>query len=91
MGGRGPAQVRGASAVARQALAFRHRARHARVALVDGSPALVVTVKERVVAALTFTFARNLIAGVDVIGDPDTLGAIASGTRPDPADRQPEM
>jgi RNA polymerase sigma-70 factor (ECF subfamily) len=62
----GDFRVRGAAAVARQALAFAHRAWQARVDLVDGAPAILVIVRGRVVTTLTFAFAGDRVAAVTI-------------------------
>jgi RNA polymerase sigma-70 factor (ECF subfamily) len=81
-----PRLLRGAEAVARQALAFSQRAAHARVALVEGSPAIVVEPHGRLVTIMTFTIVGERIAALEVIADPRRLAqsAAASGTRGSP-------
>jgi RNA polymerase sigma-70 factor (ECF subfamily) len=61
-----PAVVRGAEQVGRQALAFGQRARHAGVGLVAGAPAILVAPGGRLALVLTFTFAGERIAAVDI-------------------------
>jgi RNA polymerase sigma-70 factor (ECF subfamily) len=65
--------LRGAKAVARQALAFSHRAEHGHVGLVDGSPAILVTPNRRLVTIITFTIVRGRIAGLEITADPEVL------------------
>ena len=69
-----PAVLRGASMVARGAVASGVRAEHSRLALVDGSVGIVFAPAGRlqVVLALTVSTAR-LITAIDVIADPDRL------------------
>lgn len=66
----GPAELRGAAAVAE---AFKGRARAARPALVDGVMALVVRIGGRLRIVLALTFAGGRIAEVNAIADPDRL------------------
>jgi RNA polymerase sigma-70 factor (ECF subfamily) len=68
-----PRLLRGAREVARQALTFSRRARHARVTLVNGSVAIVVTVRGRVAITMAFTFAGDRIAGIEVLADPGQM------------------
>jgi len=68
-----PTVVRGASAVAGQALAFARQAAHARPATASGRPALLVEVNGRLVTALLFTITDGLITAIDIVGDPDRL------------------
>jgi RNA polymerase sigma-70 factor (ECF subfamily) len=72
-----PTVVTGADDVARQALAFARRARHAHVGLVDGTPAILVMPRGKLAVVLTFTFAGGRIGTVDVIADPARLARIA--------------
>jgi RNA polymerase sigma factor (sigma-70 family) len=75
-------QARGADAVARQALAFSHRARHAHIGLVDGAPALLVAPGGRLVTIITFTISGDRIAGIDIVADPRRLAELAGGPPP---------
>jgi RNA polymerase sigma-70 factor (ECF subfamily) len=68
--------VRGARAVAGQALSFAGRARSAAPALVDGAPGLVVTAKGRPRTALAFSFRGGRILELEVISDPGRLAAL---------------
>ncbi|WP_119730162.1 sigma-70 family RNA polymerase sigma factor [Thermomonospora amylolytica] len=72
-----PTRLRGADAVARQALAFSRRAEHARVGLVDGAPAILVAPHGRLTTALTFTIIDGRIAMIDIIADPERLARLA--------------
>ncbi|RZS41392.1 RNA polymerase ECF family sigma subunit [Herbihabitans rhizosphaerae] len=65
--------IRGAEAVARQALTFMTRASAARTAMVDGAPGIVVEPQGTPVIALLFTIAGDKIAHIDVCADPDRL------------------
>jgi RNA polymerase sigma factor (sigma-70 family) len=82
-----PDRISGAEAVARQALAFAHRARHARVALVAGAPVILVAPHGRLATAMTFTIADARIATIDIIAAPHDLAALADLAEPaEPAD-----
>jgi RNA polymerase sigma-70 factor (ECF subfamily) len=61
-----PTVVAGAGRVGRQALAFGQRARQARVGLVAGGPAILVTPRGRLALVLTFEFAGECIARIDI-------------------------
>jgi RNA polymerase sigma-70 factor (ECF subfamily) len=69
-----PQERRTAAVVARGALAA--RARHASVALINGSVGLLVVRENRVWVALSFTFEKDRITAIDVIADPDRLAAL---------------
>jgi RNA polymerase sigma factor (sigma-70 family) len=71
-----PTVIRGADAVARQALAFSHRAGHAQVALVDGAPAIVVAPHGLPVTVLTFSFTGGKIAVLEIVADPRRLARL---------------
>jgi RNA polymerase sigma factor (sigma-70 family) len=71
-----PVEVRGAQAVARQALAFSQRARSARVALVDGTVGIVVARGAEVLTILTFAIVDGRIAEVRIRADPERLRAM---------------
>ena len=66
--------VRGAPAVAAQALAYSGRARHARPALVDGAVGIVVAPRGRLATVMVFTVARGRIVAIEVVADPTRLG-----------------
>jgi RNA polymerase sigma factor (sigma-70 family) len=72
-----PTRVSGAHAVARQALAFSSRAKHAHTGLVNGVPAILVTPHGRLVTVMTFTVADGKIVTLDVIADPQHLDRLA--------------
>ncbi|MEH1167472.1 sigma-70 family RNA polymerase sigma factor [Micromonospora sp. CPCC 205539] len=72
-----PTRLRGANAVARQALAFSQRARHASVGLVDGAVAILVAPQGRLAIVLTFAIHDSRIAAVDIIADPQRLAALS--------------
>lgn len=62
--------IRGADAIAR---AFAGRARAARPASIDGQPAAAWVHDGRVLVLFRFTFARERVAGIELVGDPATL------------------
>jgi RNA polymerase sigma factor (sigma-70 family) len=70
------AMLRGAHDVAAAALASAPRARQSEVALIDGSPGILMAVGGRVQVALTFEVVEGLIAAVDVIAAPRRLAAL---------------
>ena len=74
-----PTRLAGARTVARQALAFSHRAEHARVGIVDGAPAILVAPNGRVVTVMTFAIPDSRIVAVDVIADPRRMGRARAG------------
>jgi RNA polymerase sigma-70 factor (ECF subfamily) len=76
--GASPTRLRGAHTVAHQALAFSHRAQHARVGLVNGEPAILVTPHGHLVTVMTFTIRDSRIAAIDIIADPQRLAQLAT-------------
>jgi RNA polymerase sigma factor (sigma-70 family) len=66
-------EVRGARAVAQQALTFSRRARFAQVALVNGAVGIVVAPRGRLVAVMVFTVRRGKIVEIDMLADPARL------------------
>jgi RNA polymerase sigma-70 factor (ECF subfamily) len=76
--GAAPVRLRGAGAVARQALAFSHRAPHARVGVVDGAPAILVAPHGRLVTIMTFTVRDGLVVAIDIVADPDRLAGLST-------------
>ena len=73
------AELRGAEAVAAN---FKGKAQAARPALVDGALGVVVAPQGRLLLALKLTFAGDRIAAIDVVADPDRLGALELSTMP---------
>ena len=71
-----PVTVRGAAAVAGGARASAARGRFTRVALVNGTPGLVMAPRGRLMLALVFTYSGDTISQIDVIADPDRLAAL---------------
>ena len=73
----GPSQlVRGARAVAGQALRFAPIAGHARPALVNGTPGLVAAPHGRPVAVMALTVRDGRIAEINILADPDRLSRL---------------
>jgi RNA polymerase sigma factor (sigma-70 family) len=69
-------EVRGAPAVAEQVRTFASLARFARPALVNGAAGFVVAPRGRPVAVAGFTVTGDRIAEIDLLADPDRLGAL---------------
>ncbi len=68
-----PAEVRGARAVADETRVFARLARSAVVALVDGTPGIVVAPRGRLFAVLRLRIEHGRITEIDVIADPTRL------------------
>jgi RNA polymerase sigma factor (sigma-70 family) len=69
--------VRGAAAIAGQAMRYRATAAlQARFATVNGGPGIVGTVDGSVTSVLAFTVANGLIIQVDILTDPQRLAAL---------------
>jgi RNA polymerase sigma factor (sigma-70 family) len=66
-------EVRGARAVAEQALTFSRRARFAQLALVNGAVGLIVAPRGRLIVVMVFTVRRGKIVKIDVLADPARL------------------
>src|SRR6516164_513281 len=71
-----PVTIRGAAAVAGGAGAAAARARYGRVALINGTPGLVMAPRGQLVLALAFTYSGDKISQIDVIADPARLDAL---------------
>jgi RNA polymerase sigma factor (sigma-70 family) len=71
-----PAEIRGAAAWAKGAVAYGHMARLTQPALVDGAIGVVVAPRGRLVRALRFTIADGKITEIEVIGNPARLGEL---------------
>src|SRR5207237_5074527 len=72
-----PVTVRGAAAVARGARTASARSRHSRVALVNGTPGIVMAPRGRLVRVLAFTITAPRISRIGVIADPARLRELA--------------
>jgi RNA polymerase sigma factor (sigma-70 family) len=70
-----PALLRGADAVAKQALLG--KGRHAQLALISGDVGIVVAAGTRLDLALTFALRRDRILNIDLIADPARLRILA--------------
>src|SRR5215204_1349522 len=68
--------VRGARAVAGQALAFSQFAPFARPALVNGAAGLVTAPGGRALSVMGFTVRRGKVAEIDILADPERLGRL---------------
>jgi RNA polymerase sigma factor (sigma-70 family) len=73
---REPVVLRGARSVAHGAVASAGRARATEPALLDGRVGLVMASGGRLSVALAFVVAHDRITEIDVIADPDRLGAL---------------
>ena len=71
-----PVTIRGAAAVAGGARASAARGRFTRVALVNGTPGLVMAPRGRLAVALAFTYSGDKISQIDVVADPGRLAAL---------------
>src|ERR1700754_19287 len=72
--------LHGARAVSEETRMFAHRARSAEVALVDGTPGIVVAPRGRLVVVLRVTVEHDRITEIEVIGDPRRLDTLDLGT-----------
>ncbi len=68
-----PATLRGAAAVARGARVASGRSRYSGVALVNGTPGIVMAPRGRLVLVLALTIGDSTISRIDVIADPARL------------------
>jgi RNA polymerase sigma-70 factor (ECF subfamily) len=73
-----PPEIRGAEAVARQALAGALPGARLHPALVNGAAGVVVTIHGRPFAVMGFTVADGKIAEIDAIADPERVRRIAA-------------
>jgi RNA polymerase sigma factor (sigma-70 family) len=69
----GRREIRGAEAVLERARNFSRAARFCRLALLNGSPGLVMAPHGHLMRALVFTFASDKVASIEVIADPAHL------------------
>jgi RNA polymerase sigma-70 factor (ECF subfamily) len=72
----GPTQVRGADAVARQAMSYRPLAAFSRPVLVNGAVGLLAARGGRPVAVLALTVRGGRVAAIDILADPDRLAEL---------------
>jgi RNA polymerase sigma-70 factor (ECF subfamily) len=75
----GSAVVRGARAVAAQALLFADPWRIVRPALVNGAAGVVITVDGKPVAVMGFTVEHDRIVAIDALADPERVGSLDLG------------
>jgi RNA polymerase sigma-70 factor (ECF subfamily) len=68
-----PVTIRGAAAVARGARAASGRSRYSGVALVNGTPGIVMAPRGRLILVLALTIPDGRISQIDVIADPARL------------------
>ncbi|MEU3753910.1 sigma-70 family RNA polymerase sigma factor [Streptomyces olivoreticuli] len=68
-----PLEVRGAAAVAGQALTFQRMARFARPALVNGSVGIITDVDGQAMAVLGFTITDGKVTTIDILADTERL------------------
>ena len=52
---------------------FSGRARHAHLAMIDGRPGAVWTADDQILVAFDFTVVDGLIAGIELLADPETI------------------
>jgi RNA polymerase sigma-70 factor, ECF subfamily len=72
----GSAVLRGAEAVAGQALMFAGPSRQLRPALINGAAGAVVTIEGRPVSVMGFTIKDGKILAIDALGDPERLSRL---------------
>jgi len=72
----GPAVVRGAAAVAQQAITFARLDRVAQPALVNGAAGLVTAPSGKPRSVIGFTISHGKIAEIDILADPERLRAL---------------
>ena len=75
-GGPDSSLVRGAAAIAGQAMMYRSPGLEARFAIVNGGSGIVASFGGSVSAVLAFTVADGLIVEVDILADPQRLAAL---------------
>jgi hypothetical protein len=71
-----PVTLRGAAVVARTAITASGRSQYSGLALIDGSPGIIMAPAGRLALVLAFTFGDDKITGIEVIADPDRLGRL---------------
>jgi ketosteroid isomerase-like protein len=75
--------IRGAAAVARQAIGSAQPGARMRPAVVNGAAGVVITVRGRPVAVVGFTVAEGKIVEIDAIADPGRVRRIAAAVPTD--------
>jgi RNA polymerase sigma factor (sigma-70 family) len=71
-----PATIRGAAVVAHGAMAASGRSRYAGLALINGTPGIIMAPAGRLVLVLAFTFGEEKITRIDVITEPGRLSQL---------------
>jgi RNA polymerase sigma-70 factor (ECF subfamily) len=66
-------EFRGAKALLERGREFSRAARFCRIAMVDGTPGLVMAPRGRLARAIAFTFTNDKVSGIEVISDPERL------------------
>ena len=87
-----PPQIQGARSAAQQAIALSRGAKTARLVLIDGVPGLIVAPAGKLFRAITFGFANNAIAQINVLADAGRLRELEialSDFQPAPPVNQP--
>ena len=79
-----PRQLKGATVIARQGLAFSRRAQSARLALVNGAVGLIVAPRGRLSIAVSLTIVNGKITEMDVVADPERLATLDLAVVADP-------
>jgi RNA polymerase sigma factor (sigma-70 family) len=79
-----PRQLKGATVIARQGLAFSRRAQSARHALVNGAVGLIVAPRGRLSIAVSLTIVNGKITEMDVVADPERLATLDLAVVADP-------
>ncbi len=69
-------ELRGARAVAEQAFQFRHLAKHARPALVNGAAGLVSAPEGKPFSVMGMTISGGKIVEIDILADPERLSEL---------------
>jgi len=78
----GRSEIHGAATIAKGVPRFARAARFCRVAMLDGSPGLVMAPRGRLARAIVFSFTGDKVASIEVIADPARLRQL-SVTLPD--------
>jgi RNA polymerase sigma-70 factor (ECF subfamily) len=78
-----PTEMRGARAVAEETKVFAALARVGVIAMVDGTPGIVIAPHGRLQSVLRLTIRRDRIQAIDVIGDPERLDRVALAMPPE--------
>jgi hypothetical protein len=74
-----PREVRGASAWAARFIALSRGLRSVQPALINGSVGLILAPRGKLLRALTFTFTKDKVTRIEMIGDPVHLRELEIG------------